>query len=146
MATVRRHVNATPADVWDVLSDGWRYGNWVVGTSHMRAVDANWPEPGTRLEHATGMWPLVIRDSTEVESADEPRSLVLLAHGSAFGDARIAIAVRESGGGSAVEITETPVSGPGKLLRNPIGDAAIARRNVETLARLAVLAERRTPA
>ena len=38
MAVVTQEFPVAPADVWDVLQDGWRYSNWVVGTSHMRAV------------------------------------------------------------------------------------------------------------
>jgi hypothetical protein len=33
---VTRKVNAPPADVWSVLSDGWQYATWVVGASHPR--------------------------------------------------------------------------------------------------------------
>ena len=36
------------------LSDGWLYSNWVVGTSHMRAVEAEWPAAGSRLHHCLG--------------------------------------------------------------------------------------------
>ncbi|MHA3701826.1 SRPBCC family protein [Jatrophihabitans sp. YIM 134969] len=145
MATVRRDMSASPDQVWEVLSDGWRYSNWVVGTSHMRSVDAHWPEPGSQLEHATGVWPFVLRDSTEVEAAEPPSRLVLIAHGGPLGDARVALDVEATATGSRVAITEVPVSGPGRLMRNPVGHALIDRRNVETLARLAVLAEHRQP-
>jgi hypothetical protein len=41
-------------------------------------------------------------------------------------------------------MTEVPVAGPGKWAHNPVGDAVLARRNVEALARLSVLAQRAT--
>ena len=41
-------------------------------------------------------------------------------------------------------LAEAPVGGLGKWLHNPVNEAVLARRNVETLARLAALAERRT--
>ncbi len=40
MATVTRHTAAPPAQVYATLSQGWLSTTWVVGTSHMRAVDA----------------------------------------------------------------------------------------------------------
>ena len=58
---------ASPPEVFAVLAEGWLYSDWVVGTSHVRAVDQHWPDAGTRLHHATGVWPLVVRDETVVE-------------------------------------------------------------------------------
>lgn len=54
MATNSIHINATPQDVFAVIADGWAYGNWVVGTSHMRAVETDWPAAGSRLFHSVG--------------------------------------------------------------------------------------------
>jgi hypothetical protein len=39
---------------------------------------------------------------------------------------------------------EAPVAGPGKWLHNPVTEAVLTRRNVETLARLTALVERHT--
>lgn len=55
MASVSRVIAATPEQVFAVLAHGWSYSNWVTGTSHMRAVDANWPQPGFKLHHAAGI-------------------------------------------------------------------------------------------
>jgi len=41
-------------------------------------------------------------------------------------------------------MVETPIAGPGKWLHNPAAEALLIRRNQESLARLAALAERRT--
>ena len=80
---------AAPVDrVWAVLSDGFTYPAWVVGASHVRAVDEAWPAPGSRLHHSVGAWPVLLHDSTRVESVEEGRALVLLAHGRPIGDAR----------------------------------------------------------
>lgn len=146
MATVTRTLSVPPEQVWEVLSDGWRYSNWVVGTSHMRAVDTDWPATGTRLLHASGVWPLVLRDSTDVVASEAPRRLELIAHGGALGDAHITLTLRPVGDGTEVEMVEEPVRGPGKWLYNPVADAVTKRRNVESLARLAALAERPTAA
>ena len=56
-----RVMNATPDQVWEVLSDGWLYPLWVVGASRMREVDDAWPALGARLHHSVGTWPLLHR-------------------------------------------------------------------------------------
>ncbi len=57
--TVERDIAASRRLVWDVLADGWTYPQWVVGNSRIRAVDDDWPAPGTRILRSAGMWPLV---------------------------------------------------------------------------------------
>lgn len=46
--------------------------------------------------------------------------------------------------GTRIEMSETPIAGPGKWLHNRATDALLTRRNVESLARLAAITERRT--
>jgi uncharacterized protein YndB with AHSA1/START domain len=130
--------------VFAVLADGWLYSNWVVGTSHMRAVEANWPAIGSRLHHAAGVWPAVARDESVVEELEPDRRLVLTAKGRPFGEARVVIELEASGETTRITMTETPTAGPGKWIHNPLTEALLVRRNVEALARLAALAERRT--
>ena len=48
------------------------------------------------------------------------------------------------GAGTRVDMGETPVAGVGKWLNNPASEALLTRRNTESLARLAAIAERRT--
>jgi len=144
MAQVDRHVAAAPDEVFAVLADGWSYSNWVVGASHIRAVDAAWPAAGSTLHHASGNWPLTLDDETRVETLDPGRSLVLLARGRPLGEARIELTVTPEDGGTRVTMTESPVSGPGHWLHNPVSEFLLAKRNEESLARLAAIAERRT--
>jgi uncharacterized protein YndB with AHSA1/START domain len=144
MATVTKHINAPPAAVYEVLSDGWEYSQWVVGTSHVRAVDAAWPQPRSRLHHAVGVWPLVLRDHTEMQEAEPNKRMLMTARGWPVGEAEVEILLVAEGNGTKFTIREEPTGGAGWLLRNPLGDALIYRRNVETTARLAALAERRT--
>jgi uncharacterized protein YndB with AHSA1/START domain len=144
MATVTQHINATPAAVYEVLSDGWEYSQWVVGTSHVRAVDAAWPQPGSKLHHAVGAWPLVLRDHTEMLQAEPNKRMLMTARGWPVGEAQVEILLEPEGDGTKFTIREDPSGGAGWLLRNPLGDALICRRNAETAARLAALAERRT--
>jgi len=61
-----------------------------------------------------------------------------------LGEARVSIRLTREDAGTRVELAETPSAGPGKWLNGTPLQAIIARRNVEALARLAVMAERRT--
>lgn len=144
MATNARRIDVTRQQVWDVLRDGWTYSNWVVGTSHMRAVERDWPGVGSRLFHAAGPWPLMIRDETVVEESEPNTRLVLIARGRPIGQARVVIELHDDNHGCLVTMHETPIAGPGKWLHNPAFDAALTRRNIESLDRLAALAERRS--
>jgi uncharacterized protein YndB with AHSA1/START domain len=144
MATNSRLIDVDRQRVFAALSDGWCYSNWVVGTSHMRAVESGWPAVGSRLFHASGAWPFVTRDDTTVEECEPGRRLVLRASGGPAGDARIVLELADEAGGCRVTMHETPVSGLGHWLHNPVSEAVLLRRNVESLARLAAVAERRT--
>ena len=144
MATTSMVIEASPSEVFGVLADGWTYSNWVVGTSHIRAVDADWPTVGSRLHHAVGAWPLLTRDYTEVESLRPDAEVVLFASGSRLGAARIRITLEPRDGGTQVTMAETPVSGIGKWLHNPAQDAVLHRRNDEALNRLRATVRRFT--
>ncbi len=144
MATNSAHISASANAVWTVLSDGWSYSNWVVGTSHMRAVEGNWPAVGSRLFHASGAWPLVARDETEVMACEPGVRMVLKARGRPFGEVDIEIELDERDDGCLVTMRETPCAGPGRWLHNPGSEALLVRRNTEALARLAAIAERRS--
>jgi len=144
VATNSAHIAASRQRVFAVLADGWAYSNWVVGTSHMRAVDPHWPAAGSRLFHASGVWPLMTRDETVVESVEPERELVLTARGRPFGEARVVIELEDEPGGCRVTMHEAPIAGPARWLHNPLSEAVLARRNTETLARLATVAQART--
>jgi uncharacterized protein YndB with AHSA1/START domain len=144
MASTTQFIEASPAEVFAVLADGWTYSNWVVGTSHIRAVESGWPAVGSRLHHAVGPWPMVARDHSVVEDVRTDEELVLLASGSAMGAARVKITLEQADGGCMVTMDETPISGPGKWLHNPAQDALLNRRNRETLHRLRATACRFT--
>lgn len=144
MATVTVHIKASPAAVFRVLADGWTYSQWVVGTSHIRAVDSEWPTAGSKLYHCVGAWPASIRDHTIVENSDPDKRLLLTARGWPVGEAKVELVLTAEGNGTRVEIRETATGGAGRLLRNPVGEKLVYRRNVESMARLAALVERRT--
>lgn len=144
MAVTDAFTPASPDAVWEVLCDGWMYSNWVVGTSHMRAVGSRWPEVGSKLFHASGVWPAVRRDETEVVASVPAQRLELLAKARPFGTARVVMDLRPEGTGTRITMTEVPVAGPGKWLHNPGADYVLKQRNDEALGRLAAIAERRT--
>lgn len=140
---VSREVAATPDKVWQVLSDGWLYPNWVVGAARMRDVDHDWPAPGSRLHHSVGNWPLLLDDDTEVLEARPPGLLRLRAHAWPGGAAEVLIRVVASTTGSTVTIQEDASHGPGVLVPRPLRQLAIVPRNRESLRRLALIAENR---
>ena len=59
------------------------------------------------------------------------------------GEVDVEIRLRASGGGTEVVIDEDAAAGPGVLLPKPIRGLSFRWRNVETLRRLAYIAERR---
>jgi hypothetical protein len=144
MAT-SREVHASRKQVWDVMANGWTYTQWVVGNSRTRAVDPNWPQPGSSIRHSVGVWPFVINDKTVVESCTPGEELVLCAHVGVLGAARITLRLTDIGDGCRVDMIEVPAAGPMNLIPDRLVLAAVYPRNRECLLRLAALAERFEP-
>jgi hypothetical protein len=143
MATVTRTTQARPDEVFAVLSDGWLYPGWVVGASRMRRVDHDWPKPRAELHHSFGVWPFMINDRTTMLEWEFPRRARLKARGWPLGTAIVEIELEQIPAGTKITITENPDQGPGRLVPKPVRDPMIGIRNVETLRRLALLAEGR---
>jgi uncharacterized protein YndB with AHSA1/START domain len=144
MATVTIHIGVPPAQVYAVLANGWYYSGWVVGTSHMRAVEDAWPAAGSRLFHSSGVWPAVLADETMVEEVSPNERLVLVVRARPFGQARVEVVLTGERDGTRVTLTETPIGGPASWVHNRIADSLLHRRNEESLARLAAISEGRT--
>lgn len=143
MATNTREIKTLPDRVWSVLSDGWLYPTWVVGATRMRDVEESWPATGSKLHHSAGVWPAVINDNTEVLECEPGHFLRLRARGWPLGEAEVAITLTAAGAHTMVEIEEKAVSGPVAMIPAPLENAMIKWRNVETLKRLAYVAENR---
>ncbi|WP_122818084.1 SRPBCC family protein [Nocardioides pantholopis] len=143
MSTTTRVVDATPEKVWSVLADGWLYPLWVVGASRMREVDESWPEPGSRLHHSVGTWPALIDDFTEVLDATPGSMLRLRARAWPAGEAEVVVRLRPLEGRTEVVMEEDATAGPARLMPKPLRDPQLHWRNVESLRRLAYVAERR---
>jgi hypothetical protein len=136
-------VSAETSAVWEVLADGWSYPLWVVGATHMRDVDADWPAVGSRLHHSVGLWPFQISDSTRVLEVDTGRMLTLEAKAWPFGTARVVLRLEPTPQGSRVHITEEAESGVGWFVPSVVQTPFVNTRNAETLSRLADIAEHR---
>jgi uncharacterized protein YndB with AHSA1/START domain len=136
MTEVTRRVAAPPEQVFATLADAWTYPLWVVGASHMRAVDPEFPAVGSRLHHSVGSWPLLIEDTTEVVEVEPGRRLVL--HGRAWptGVARIEIELLPASGGTTVRMSERAISGPATLIPATVQSLMLVPRNREALSRL----------
>lgn len=140
MSTVSLLFNASSADVWRVIADGWLYSGWVVGASRIRDVDAEWPQAGAQLHHSVGAWPLVIDDSTRVTAVEPGRTLELVARGWPMGEAKVEMTLEDRGNQCLVTMAEDAIRGPGKLMPKLVRDPLISARNKETLRRLELMA------
>lgn len=144
MASTTREMNCSPEHVFEVLADGWLFPTWVVGASRMRAVDHDWPQVGSQLDHSFGVWPVLIDDETTSLEWDPPRRMAMQPTGWPLGEARVVIEVKPRGRGCVVRLTENAVAGPGRLVPRPLLDVMLHFRNRETLHRLAFIAEERS--
>ena len=138
---VRCTTTASPEAVFAVLADGWLDASWVVGASRVRGVDTTWPEPGSRIHHSFGIWPLVLDDVSEVQVCEPSRRMVITARGWPVGAARVELRIDAWDRGSMITITEDAVAGPGRLIPKAVRQGVITVRNREARRRLALLAE-----
>jgi uncharacterized protein YndB with AHSA1/START domain len=147
VAVVERVIDASPEHVFDVLSDGWTYSDWVVGTVHVRDVDDGWPRVGSKLYHRAGPWPFSLEDSSTVLECDRPRRMVVRAGLWPAGEAIVAFALEPlPDGRTRVTIHEDFAAGPLRWVRNKLNDLVLHQRNRETLRRLSDIATRRKAA
>lgn len=142
MVQVRRTIHASVPEVFAVLADGWTYASWVVGASHIRAVDDTWPAVGARIHHSVGPWPCTIEDTTAVRVVDPPHTIELDARLWPVGAAVVRVELQATGPTSCTAVmTERAVRGPGRLMPHALQAVLLTPRNRESLSRLADLAE-----
>jgi uncharacterized protein YndB with AHSA1/START domain len=140
---VERRVAAPPDRVFSVLSDAWLLPVWVVGATHIRDVDDDWPAPGSRVHHQVGAWPFALSDKTAVVECEPPNRLVLQGRAFPFGEVYIELTVRADGEGSIVRMGEAPSHGPARVFDNPVQRWLLSARNRESLDRLCSIIENR---
>ena len=105
MARNRISVSATPDEVFAVLSDPYKYPEWVLGTTEVVAADGSWPKTGSSFDYRAGPPPLVWSGTTEVVDVDPPRRLVLQTT-LPIGGVHIDIEIHPAEEGSTIFITE----------------------------------------
>ncbi|MET7274722.1 MULTISPECIES: SRPBCC family protein [Streptomyces] len=143
MAVRHRLIKTTPQAVWEVLADGTRYADWVVGTSSSSPKRGQWPQVGAAIGYEVCIGPLRLHNETVVRRCEEGTVLELEAIAGPLGTARIAIELRPWGEQCLVIVDEHPLRGAGGLLHNMGVEAMIQLRHRAMLARLARLCEDR---
>lgn len=150
MTTSTLGIDAPAEVVFDTLVDAEAYPQWLVGAKHIRAVDDDWPAPGSSFHHALGVGPLTVRDHTTVLLAIAPHTLVLLARIGPLGTAKVRFTVTPTDDGSHLAIEEEPASGALRAMWHPITRPLAAvllwGRNAASLQALRALAEDRARA
>ena len=143
-AVVRRTIEAPAEHVYDVLADGWSYAAWVVGASRVRDVDETWPDEGSQIHHSIGAWPVLVNDRTTVVRSVQHESVELDVAVLRLGRGRVTLTIEPAGAGRCtVEMREHMYEGLMSKVPDPVLDPLLEHRNVETLRRLAAIAEGR---
>jgi hypothetical protein len=136
MAVTTIVIEAPPDAVFDVLSDGHLYAEWVVGAHHSCPVDPRWPEPGATLVHRSGIPPVTLQDTTSVISADRPGRMRLEARVRPLVIATVDLTIEPHVDGSIVGMEERVVGGLARYAPSWVNHAAFRRRNQASLSRL----------
>lgn len=145
MTAVTRYTVEAPAEhVYDVLADGWSYAAWVVGASRVRDVDATWPHEGARIHHSIGAWPFLVNDKTTVIAYEHDTGLELDVAVLSLGRGRVSLRIEPEGERRCtVEMREWMTEGLLSKVPDTVIDPLLHHRNVESLRRLAAIAEGR---
>ncbi|MFI8296484.1 SRPBCC family protein [Streptomyces nigra] len=141
MAKRHRLIHVGPSAVWDVLADGTRYAEWVVGTARSEPVRGQWPQMDSAIRYEIKVGPARLVNETVVRRYEEGRCLELEAKAGPLGTARISIEVRPWGRKTLVIVDEHPLQGAGGTLHNAGFEVLIQLRHRTMLARLARLCE-----
>jgi hypothetical protein len=141
VAVRHRLIKARPGVVWDVLADGGKYPQWVVGPSGVEPVRGQWPQTDAAIRYEVPIGPFRLSNETIVRRCEEGVGLELEAHAGPLGTARIAIELRPWSEHCLVIVDEHPLQGAGGLLHNAAFEVLIQLRHRAMLARLARLCE-----
>jgi uncharacterized protein YndB with AHSA1/START domain len=139
-------IEATPAEVFDVLVDPAAFVVWVVGAKEIRDVDDGWPAPGTRIHHTIGAGPFTVQDTTAIRRIDPPRHLELGVRFRPAGEGTVVVDLEPAYGGrcTRVRFSETFDAGAAGCSWGWPVDQLTRLRNNLSLHRLRQLVLRRT--
>ncbi|MFD8565326.1 SRPBCC family protein [Streptomyces sp. NPDC059639] len=140
MARNRRLILSPPAEVWRLLSDGHRYGEWVTGNQQVLAVDPDWPAVGAALRFRVGIGPLTTDDTSIVRICEPEHRLELEAKADPFGAARVAMKLIPWGEHTLFVLDWHPLRGPGTRMHGLPVDYLVKVRNGMMLTKLARIA------
>lgn len=143
MAATSMVIGTSPERVFAVLADAWSYASWVVGASHIRAVDADWPAVGARLHHQVGPWPLHIKDESVVSAVVPDRLLELHVRAWPLGEATVLVELEPVDAATRVTLSYDLTAGVGRFVPKPVQSVLLRPRSTEMLHRLSDIAERR---
>ncbi|UQX04573.1 SRPBCC family protein [Streptomyces sp. RerS4] len=142
MAVRHQLIRRPPHEVWAVLADPTRYGEWVVGPSESTPLDPHWPNVGSRLRYTVRLGPCTARSVTTVRHNEPGRELELEALAKGLGTARIFLQLRPWGEETLVICDEHPLRGLSGALHSPVSEVLLQLRHRGMLARLAQVVER----
>ena len=139
MASAELVIEADRDSVWAAVADPTTYPSWLVGAKKIRAVDEDWPTPGTRFYHRVGFGPVTFDDHTAVVEVD-PRRLLTLRIRATFALQAIArFELSDHPRGTHIRFEEEPARRIiGNLVR-PVLDPLTHGRNAASLRRLGSL-------
>jgi uncharacterized protein YndB with AHSA1/START domain len=145
MGRTTHTIDATPARVFDVLSNPDSYGEWVVGSKQVRDADPDFPAPGSRFHHTVGFGPITVSDHTVVEELERPQRIKLRAKVRPLGTAHVTLELKRKGRGKTeVTMIEDPADPLSALVFfHPLTHLLVRGRNDESLRRLGELAAAR---
>ena len=143
VAVNEAYVEATPDEVWSVLTDPYAYPKWVVGSKVTVEADPGWPRPDAAFRVKVGVGPLSYTDRTVCRGVDPQRHIALHAGGGGVAGADVDITISPMGTGTHVTLEEHPGGFSAPLRKLAPLQWLIRMRNVESLRRFRHIAESR---
>src|SRR3712207_2543572 len=129
-------IDAPPEAVFDVLSDPRSFARWVVGSRAIRSADPEWPAAGAVFDHAQGVVPIHLKDTTSSLECVRPSLLRMRVQARPVSTAYVTLRLQPNGEGTHVTMEEGPASLLSRLTMNPLTEPLMRMRNHESLRRL----------
>jgi len=141
MACATREIQAPVHDVFAIVSDPRTYPRWLAGAVDTRAVDDDWPRPGSKFHHRVGVGPLTIPDSSVLLAIETDRRLQLEVRARPLIKAIVTFTFVGDDQRCVISFEEEPVNRVIGSLVRPMLDPLTHLRNHRSLVRLGDLIE-----